>query len=283
MTQYHLTKRIIPALGLENTNPVSTPATGPLLWMPGSPPRQEEWNYRSVVGMLQFLCCNTNSELPFNNPRRIHEIAVKRIGRYLKHFLYTDEDGVKRVRGAIFNLSEDERNTPLQLDLWADADFSGCWNATEQHDPNTSRSRTGYAVTMKGLRIIWKSQLQVGIALSTAEAEMGAQSSGMRALIPLRTIFFEIAECFDIPASRMSLVSHAYEDNEACLHIATADPPRLTARNKHWNIKHHWFRSKLGEFIKVLPIRSQEQLADIYTKALTQDLFKACRTKLQGW
>ena len=97
-------------------------------------------------------------------------------------------------------MSDAERRLPLRLDLWADADFAGCWNAEEQHDPDTSRSRSGYVVTLKGLPIIWKSQLQVGTALSTAEAEMGALSAGMRALVPLRTIFFEIVEYFDIPA-----------------------------------------------------------------------------------
>ena len=242
--------------------------------------------------MMQYLGGNSKSEIAFavnqvsrysNNPRRVHEIAVKRIGRYLLHTLYTDQDGIERTRGTIFKLSPEERKQPLQLDLWADADFSGTWNAEEQHDPDTARSRTGYVICLKGLPIIWKSTLQVGIALSTAEAEMGALVAGTRALVPLRTIFFEIATCFNIPAKRLSLISHAYEDNEACRYVATADPPRLTARNKHWNIKHHWLRSKLDDNIKILPIDTKAQKADLYTKALTQVLFEKFRKQLVGW
>ena len=114
LSQYHLTKRIIAALGLEDANPVATPATGPLLRQPDSPPRKEGWNYRSVVGMMQYLCNNTVCEMAFavnqvarygNNPRLIHEQAVKRIGRYLKSTLYTDEDGVERCRGTIYKMS----------------------------------------------------------------------------------------------------------------------------------------------------------------------------------
>jgi hypothetical protein len=197
--------------------------------------------------------------------------------------LYTDGDGVERARGTILRLSPENRSKPLQLDLWADADFAGCWNATEQHDPDTARSRTGYVVTLSGFPLIWKSQLQVGIALSTAEAEFAALSSGMRALVPLRTIFFEIVACFGIPSEQVSTISHAFEDNQAALYVATADPPRLTARNKHWNTKHHWFRSKLGDGIKVLPISSEDQRADIHTKALTQVPFERNRKKLNGW
>ena len=84
----------------------------------------------------------------------------------------------------------------------------------------------------------------------------------------------------------VSTVSHAYEDNQATLLVATADPPRLTARNKHWNIKHHWFRSHLdksGKGIEVLHIPSEQQLADIFTKALPQVLFEKFRKELLGW
>jgi hypothetical protein len=85
---------------------------------------------------------------------------------------------------------------------------------------------------------------------------------------------------------RVSLISHAFEDNQAALYVATANSPRLTARNKHWNIKHHWFRSHLGEgkdCIKILPIPTQDQRVDIFTKALTKALFESLRKLLMGW
>jgi len=139
-------------------------------------------------------------------------------------------------------------------------------------------------IVLKDLPLIWKSQLQVGIATSTAEAEVNALHAGLRSLVALRTIFFEICDCFDLPVERVSTISHAYEDNEACRLYATADPPRLTARNKHWNIRHHWFRSQLGDnTILVQPIASADQKADIFTKALKAPQFIANRKSLLGW
>jgi len=93
-----------------------------------------------------------------------------------------------------------------------------------------------------------------------------------------------------MPAERISIISHAYENNQAKLHVATGDPPRLTARKKHWNVKHDWFRSRLGDEIKVLPMPRANQLGDVFTKALTQEpfekfrmTFEKFRMKLLGW
>ena len=127
-------------------------------------------------------------------------------------------------------------------------------------------------------------RLQTEIALSTAESEYAALSHGMRTLLPLRVLLFEVAEYLDLPVEQMSTISHVWEDNMACQLIATANPPRLTARNKHWSIKHHWFRSHLGDdTIVVKHVASADQLADIFTKALVQRTFEGLRDLLQGW
>ena len=293
MSQYHLTKRIIAALGLEDANPAKTPASGTLCRDLDGPGRQEEWNMRSVIGMMMYLCNNTRCDIAFavnqvarfaNNPRRSHEVAVKRIAKYLKASLYTDDQGIERVRGTIFKSDPSVR---LQMDMFCDSDFAGLHGIESQDDPSSARSRTGFVVMLGDLPLLWQSKLQTCQALSTAESEYAALSSGMRALLPLRHILFEVADCFKIPLSRISTISHVFEDNEACISVATADPPRLTARNKHWNVKHHWFRSHLGVSdgvgIKVLPVSSASQRADTFTKALPEQTFVDHRKHLLGW
>jgi hypothetical protein len=56
-------------------------------------PRIENWNYRAVIGMLLYLYSNSRPDIAFAvnqcarycaNPTLKHEIAVKRILRYLK-------------------------------------------------------------------------------------------------------------------------------------------------------------------------------------------------------
>ena len=102
MSQYHLTKQIIAATGLEDANPQHTPASHPIGKETNSGPCQEAWSMRSVVGMLQYLANNTRCEIAYavnnvarhcNNPKRAHEIATKRIIKYLKGSLYVDQNG----------------------------------------------------------------------------------------------------------------------------------------------------------------------------------------------
>jgi hypothetical protein len=49
-------------------------------------------------------------------------------------------------------------------------------------------------------------------------------------------------------------------------------------------IKYHWFREELKpNKIEVVPIASEDQLADIFTKGLKGAKFEALRRKLLGW
>ena len=237
-----------------------------------------------------YLSNNTRPDIAFavnqvarfsNNPRLCHEVAVKRIAKYLKHTLFKDPDGSERVHGMIF---KPDKAKQLALNLHCDADFGGLFNAEENSDPNSARSRTGYICTLGDLPVIWSSKLQVEICLSTAESEMAALCSGMRALVPCRFLLFEIAKCFNIPIKRLSTISHVYEDNNACISVATANPPRLTPRNKHWCIKYNWFKTHLGEdTILIQHVNSENQIADCLTKPLTQALFEKFRKLLLGW
>ena len=106
----------------------------------------------------------------------------------------------------------------------------------------------------------------------------------MRSLVHLRRVLFEIDNVFQIGIDRLSKISKVYEDNQACLLTATADPPRLTPRNKSWAIKIHWYRQWLkdGE-IMILPIPTGDQTDDILTKPLSHELFERHRKVLLGW
>jgi hypothetical protein len=95
LTQVGLTDRIIGALGLEQDKSTgkSTPADyGCLVTNADGDPCDETFNYRSVVGMMQYLSGHTRPDIAFavgqcarfsSNPKRTHDVALKRIGRYL--------------------------------------------------------------------------------------------------------------------------------------------------------------------------------------------------------
>ncbi len=93
LVQEGLAKRIVEALGVGHLSAVSTPADGPLVKDEHGEPGNGLYNYASVVGMLNYYTGHSHPELAFatsqvcrfvHNPKRSHEIALERIGRYIK-------------------------------------------------------------------------------------------------------------------------------------------------------------------------------------------------------
>ena len=103
-----------------------------------------------------------------------HEEAIKHICQY--------HQGGKG-NGLTFHPS-----TSLELDLYVDEDFSGLWNYEDNQDPVCVKYRTGYILTLGGCPIIWSSEIQIEISLSTPEAEYISLIQVMRDLIPMRRI-----------------------------------------------------------------------------------------------
>ena len=56
-------------------------------------------------------------------------------------------------------------------------------------------------------------------------AEYIAASAAMKSLVYLRRVHQEISKTFEIPYDETSDISVIFEDNEAALKLATADPP----------------------------------------------------------
>ena len=60
--------------------------------------------------------------------------------------------------------------TGKYLEVYVDADFSGNWDKDHSLDRDTERSRHGYIIMYTGCPVVWKSQLQTEIALSSTES-----------------------------------------------------------------------------------------------------------------
>jgi hypothetical protein len=116
------------------------------------------------------------------NPKQHHEIAVRRIVRYLKG-----------TRDICYILRPS--STPT-LDCFADADFSGTWSQETAQHPTSVKSQTGYIKTFVDCPVLWTSKLQGEIALSMTEAEYISLLQAMRDLIPLQTILQELCKVY---------------------------------------------------------------------------------------
>ena len=58
------------------------------------------------------------------------------------------------------------------MEIYVDADFAGNWNQEEAFDDrDTACSRNGYFIMCVGCSIVWKSKLQMEIALSSTESK----------------------------------------------------------------------------------------------------------------
>lgn len=57
----------------------------------------------------------------------------------------------------------------------------------------------------------------------------------------------------------------------------------MSPRTKHIAVKYHWFRSKIGENVRLERIDTSKNIADIFTKPLSRVEFENKRKLLMGW
>jgi len=248
---------------------------------PESDPFDKHFNYRRAIGMLNYLEGSTRGDISYavhqcarfsQDPKVEHGNAVKWIGRYLAG---TKDKG--------FIMKPDPTKG---LELYVDANFCGDFHKElAGQDIDTARSRHGYVITYAGVPLIWKSQLQGEVCLSSTESELVALSMGMRTLIPIHGIIQELSEHgFDMMVKPAKLHCQIFEDNKGALEIAKL--PKMRPRTKHINVKYFHFydvTTREGSPYTFHWIDTKEQTADIFTKPLDPSSFVKLRKKLLGW
>ena len=291
LTQTGLIDRIIEALGVDDLPGVDTPADEVLGKDELGEPAKCTFNYASVIGMLWYLYGHSRPDLGFAvsqaarfsfNTKRSHELALIRIGQYLKQ---------TRKRGMILKPMSSEH---FVMDAYVDSDFMGLFGKENPVDPTSAKSRTGYVICINGCPIIWSSKLQDGVALSTMMAEYYALSTCMRDVLPLRDLVKGVAKGLGISQDcTTDFKTTVWEDNNGALSLANLEPGQHTPRSRFYQAKVHWFRSYItregendddkpdGIFVK--KIDTKVQLADLFTKPLTKELFEPLRKLLIGW
>ena len=167
--------------------------------------------------------------------------------------------------------------------MYVDADFAGNWNREEANNRDTARSRHGYIINYLGCPIIWKSQMQTEIALSSTESEYIGISQGLRDVIPMmRTLEEMKREGIPISTSKGRIYCRIFEDNSGALEMAKVHKYR--PRTKHINVKYHHFRDYVSRGdVKLYPINTTRQPADILTKPVSSELLRRHRLKIMGW
>ena len=286
ITQKHLINKIIQSCGLdkEHVTTRTVPAAPSIrLSKLGKEVTNPPFNYRSVVGQLNYLAATTRPELAFAvhqcarfcaDPRECHYKAIKRIARYL--YLTKDMGLILRPQGT-------------DIQCYADADFAGNYNNEISSDPSSVKSRSGFIILYAGCPVAWLSKLQTEIALSTTESEYISLSQAARSLLFIMELFNEVKDQgFDFIFPETKVYATCFEDNAGCIELARA--PKLRPRTKHIAVKYHHFRSHIYNeqsnptgCLKLKYVGTKDQLADIFTKPLNESLFEKLRLTINGW
>jgi len=283
LTQPHLVDQILQDLRLtdDDVKTKATPASSSKLLSrhTNSPEFDGSFHYRSVIGKLNYLDKATRPDISYAvhqcarfaaNPKKEHGDALRWLGRYLKG---------TRDKGVIYHPVEGKH-----LEVYVDADFSGNWDPQEAaSDRDTARSRHGYTIHYAGCPIIWKSQLQTEIALSSTESEYTGLSYALRDAIPLMELLKELKrKKFPIHTTQARVHCQVFEDNSGALE--TAKVHKYRPRTKHINVKLHHFRDYVarGE-ISIHPINTNDQPADMLTKPVNEAILRRHRRFILGW
>ena len=175
-------------------------------------------------------------------------------------------------------------STNVSFDCYVDASHAGDWNRnTAASNPDTARSRTGFVISYANCPITWQSRMQTEIALSSTEAEYIALSQAMREVLPLIALMKEakkkgLFHRIMIPRFHCKI----FEDNSGALEMART--PKMRPRTKHLNVKYHFFREHVKSgIVSIHQIPTETQIADIFTKPLSQESFERHRQQLLHW
>jgi hypothetical protein len=245
--------------GLLGSKPASTPLDPAVkLHNDDSKPYTDISQYRRLIGKLLYLT-NTRPDICFatqqlsqflSKPTISHYNAACRVIRYLKH---------NPGRGLLFPRSSD-----LQILGFTDADWAGCLD--------TRKSTTGYCFFLGSSLVSWKAKKQNTVSRSSSEAEYRALSSATCELIWLLYLMNDLK----IQCSKPPVI---YCDSQSAMHIASN--PVFHERTKHLEIDCHLVREKLQQgLLRLLPISTEDQLADCLTKPLGAAKFNGFISKL---
>jgi Reverse transcriptase (RNA-dependent DNA polymerase)/Integrase core domain len=214
--------------------------------------------YQRLVGKLIYLS-HTRPDIAYavsiisqfmHNPAEEHMEAVMRIIRYLKG---TPGRGIKFIKQG-----------HTEITGYTDADWAG--NIVDR------KSTAGYFTFVGGNLVTWRSKKQNVVALSSAEAEFRGMVKGVFELLWIKKLLTELG--FK-PENEMQL----FCDNKAAIDIS--HNPVQHDRTKHIEVDRHFIKEKLDSNIISLPfVRSQEQIADILTKAVGSKEFDDALKKI---
>ncbi|GJX12417.1 retrovirus-related pol polyprotein from transposon TNT 1-94 [Tanacetum coccineum] len=252
INQAKYTLEILKKHGMEKGQSIGTPmATKPKLDADLSGEPVDQTDYRSKIGSLMYLTSSRPDIVQAvcycaryqARPTEKHLKEVKRIFRYLRGTIHM---GLWYPKGSGFELT-----------AFSDADHAGCLD--------TRKSTSGGIQFLGDKLVSWMSKKQDCTAMSSAEAEYVALS----------------ASCAQVMWMRTQLKDYGFNYNKIPLYcdsqsaIAISCNPVQHSRTKHIHTRYHFIKEQVENgIIELYFVRTEYQLADMFTKALPEERFQ---------
>ncbi|MCO5591498.1 hypothetical protein L7F22_045482 [Adiantum nelumboides] len=247
--------------GLEDCKPIATPMeTGLKLSLHDAGDSADITLYQTIVGCLIYVC-NTRPNIQFavsqvskfmHSPRSNHWQAVKRIFCYLSGTLHL---GLFNPKGG---------SLPPDLHAFSDSDWAGYFD--------TQGSTSGFCFMLGSSCISWLSKKKPTVATSSCEAEYRVVFTAMVECVWLRRLMADLGVGEDI-------ANTIYSDSQSTL--AVARNPVFHARTKHIKVHYYYVRERLStREINLAYVLTRDNLADLFTKALSREKLEAFRKDL---
>ncbi len=214
--------------------------------------------YRRIVGSLIYMTI-TRPYLSYvvgvvsqflQTPRKPHLDTVRRILIYIKHTL----------KCGIFYKAKSQ----LQVHGYTNADWAD--NVLDKI------STSGFMFSFGSGAVSWSSKKQPTVALSSTEAEYKGVAIAPCEVVWLQKLFSDLGQSMD---------AHVviYCDNISSILLANNSVYHV--RTKHIEVHYHFIREKvLAKEIDLIHVSTENQVVDIFTKALSIDKLKRFRQML---
>ncbi|CAL8993586.1 unnamed protein product [Prunus brigantina] len=218
----------------------------------------DESEYRQIIGSLLYLTA-TRPDIMFassllarfmHNPTKKHMGTAKRVLRY--------------VQGTLDYGIEFKKGKAATLLGYCDSDWAG--------SEDDRRSTSGYVFTLGSGMFSWASIKQNTVALSTAEAEYVSAAEATSQAKWLRFVLEDFGE------EQVEGTPILCDNTSA---IAMAKNPVFHQKSRHISRKFHFIREAIqAKEIELIYCKTEDQIADILTKALSKDRFVHLRDLL---
>lgn len=158
----------------------------------------------------------------------------------------------------------------MVLSGWADSDYAG---------DESCKSRTGMVFELGGAAIDWSSRLQATIAQSSTEAEYVAGSEASKEAMWMREMMRDFGLGGPASMGRMAPATVIRVDNQSAMGLY--ESALVPTRTKHVRVAFAAVRQRVleGE-VEFKWVSTEEQVADIMTKALAREKFEKFRQGL---